>query len=54
MNNVFGVIAITTCLLTGSIAFAGNCATHSAEKVKCDLAGKSWDEASSSCNDASA
>ena len=54
MTNVIGVVATAICLLIGNIAFAGNCATHSAEKVKCDLAGKSWDEASSSCNDASA
>ena len=54
MKNVIGVLATATCLLAGNIALAGNCATHSAEKVKCDMAGKTWDEASSSCNDASA
>ena len=54
MKHVIGILATGTCLLAGNIALAGNCATHSAEKVKCDMAGKTWDEASSSCNDASA
>ena len=50
---IYATVATIT-LVTANFAFAGNCATHSAEKVKCDMAGKSWDEASSSCNDPSA
>ena len=40
MKNVIGAVVTATCLLAGNIVLAGNCATHSAEKVNCDLAGK--------------
>ena len=50
------IYAATTALtLVGSnFAFAGNCATHSADKVKCEMNSKSWDEATSTCGDPSA
>ena len=44
MKKVIGVTATAICLLAGNIALAGNCSTHSVEKVKCDMAGKTWDE----------
>ena len=50
---IYATVATIT-LVTANFAFAGNCATHSAEAVKCDLAGKAWDEATSTCNDPSA
>ena len=50
---IFATVATIT-LVTANFAFAGNCATHSADAVKCDLAGKVWDEATSTCNDPSA
>ena len=50
------IYAATTALtLAGAnFAFAGNCATHSADKVKCEMNSKSWDEATSTCGDPSA
>ena len=54
MKNVIGIIATATCLLAGNIALAGNCATHSAEKVKCEMGNKTWDEATSTCGDPAA
>ena len=53
MKKVIGVTATAICLIAGNIALAGNCSGHSAEKVKCDMAGKTWDEANSACTDAS-
>jgi uncharacterized membrane protein (DUF106 family) len=50
---IYATVATIT-LVTANFAFAGNCATHSADAVKCDLAGKAWDEATSTCNDPSA
>ena len=50
---IFATVATIT-LVTANFAFAGNCATHSTDAVKCDLAGKAWDEATSTCNDPSA
>ena len=47
--------ATTALTLAGAnFAFAGNCATHSADKVKCEMNSKSWDEATSTCGDPSA
>jgi|TARA_B110000977_G_C10889633_1_gene420887 hypothetical protein len=47
--------AATALTLAGAnFAFAGNCATHSADKVKCEMNSKSWDEATSTCVDPSA
>ena len=50
---IYATVATIT-LVTANFAFAGNCATHSADAVKCDLARKAWDEATSTCNDPSA
>ena len=53
MKSMIYATVATITLVTANFAFAGNCATHSAEAVKCDLAGKAWDEATSTCNDPS-
>ena len=50
---IYATVATIT-LVTANFAFAGNCATHSTDAAKCDLAGKAWDEATSTCNDPSA
>ena len=42
---IYATVATIT-LVTANFAFAGNCATHSAEAVKCDLAGINLKKAS--------
>ena len=50
---IYATIATIT-LVTANFAFAGNCAMHSAEKVKCEMGNKTWDEATSTCGDPAA
>ena len=44
----------TVTLVTANFAFAGNCTTHSVEKVTCEMNNKKWDEATNTCGDPSA
>ena len=50
---IYATVATIT-LVTANFAFAGNCATHSAEKVKCEISNKVGDYASNTCGDPAA
>jgi hypothetical protein len=50
---IYATVATIT-LVTANFAFAGNCATHSAGKVECEMSNKTWDEATSTCGDPAA
>ena len=50
---IYAIVATIT-LVTANFAFAGNCATHSAGKVKCEMSNKTWDEATNTCGDPAA
>ena len=54
MKAMIYATAATITLVTANFAFAGNCATHSVEKVKCEMGNKTWDEATSTCGDPAA
>lgn len=54
MKTVIYAAIATLTIISANFAFAMNCKTHSAEAVKCDLAGKTWDEKTSTCKDVSA
>ena len=51
MKAMIYATAATITLVTANFAFAGNCATHSAEKVKCEMSNKTWDGATNTCGD---
>ena len=54
MKAMIYATAATITLVTANFAFAGNCATHSVEKVKCEMRNKTWDEPTSTCGDPAA
>ena len=42
MKAMIYTTAATITLVTANFAFAGNCETHSVEKVKCEMGNKTW------------
>ena len=54
MKAMIYTIVATITLVKENFAFAGNCATHSAGKVKCEMSNKTWDEATNTCGDPAA